>query len=684
MPQSRRPPAAAALRPFVRSLFFSSVRSFAVLCLLGALALAPPAAALQETPSRGPDEEPRPEGVAAETSDSPEKPAEPEPSPAATVREEIVVSASRVEEPRRRVASAVTVIGRDEIEARREPTVAELLRTVPGVEVVRGGPPGSATSVFLRGAASAHTLVLVDGVRVNSPAVGGFDWADLTTDSVERIEVLRGPQSALYGSEAIGGVVSVFTRRGAAGLDGTASAEAGSDESWRVGTSWRGGADRWDWTLAASRREVGGLSSAAESAGNDEDDPYESAAVAGTAGASFWGDGRAVAAVRWSDSELGLDGFSFLAGGPVDDPNYRQSRRALYGSVDLTKPAGPRLSHRLRLGVADEDYEATDPDTPFHPLALATRGTEATWIADLALLGRADPLAPHAGLTGLAAGLTGGVGWERREAASSGGFDESADIGSAFLEARLAAGDRFRLGAGVRHDDHSVFGAETTWRGTAWWRVARATRLHGTWGTGFRAPSFNELFFPGFGNPDLAAETSEGWDAGVEQELLAGRLVADLVYFANELDNLIGFDVATFRAENVAAAETEGLEATLEWRPSSRWTGRAAYTRTDSEDLATGLPLARRPKHRASAALVWDPPGRWDASLAAYAVRDRVESGGAPLDDYERVDLALGYELRGDLTAYLRVDNLLDDDHAELAGFTTPGAMVHLGLRWGR
>jgi len=672
MPHPRRPLTAAAPRPSVRS----SVRSFVVLCLLGALAPAPPAGAFQETPSRGAEEKARPEGAA--TPESAESPTE----PAATVRDEIVVSATRVEEPRRRVASAVTVIGRDEIEARREPTLAELLRTVPGVEVVRGGPPGAATSVFLRGAASAHTLVLVDGVRVNSPAVGGFDWADLGTDAVERVEVLRGPQSALYGSEAIGGVVSVFTRRGADGLEGSAAAEAGGEESWRLATSWRGGTPRWDWSLAASGREVAGLSSAAESAGNREDDPYESAAVAGSAGTSFWGDGRAVASVRWSDSELGLDGFSFAAGGPVDDPNYRQSRRALYASVDLAKPAGPRLTHRLRLGVADEDYDATDPDTPFHPLAVATHGTEATWIADLTLFGTEDPTAPA---DGPSAALTGGAGWERRDAESSGGYDETADVASAFLEGRLAGrGDRFRLTGGLRHDDHSVFGSETTWRTTAWWRLARATRLHGTWGTGFRAPSFNELYFPGFGNPDLAAETSEGWDAGVEQELLAGRLVADLTWYANEIDHLIGFDVATFRAENVDAAEIDGLEASLEWRPSGRLTGRAAYTRTDSRDLATGLPLARRPKHRASAAVSWDPPGRWDASLAAYAVRDRVESGGTPLDDYGRVDLAVGYELRAGLAAHLRVDNLLDDDHAELAGFTTPGAVVHVGLRWGR
>jgi len=667
MPHVGRPLTAAAPPLSVRL----SVRLSITLSLVGALALSAPAAALQKA-SAATAEEDHPD----EETGTPAQPA-----PAATVREEIVVSASRVEEPRRRVASAVTVIGRDEIAARREPTLAELLRTVPGVEVVRVGGPGGATSVFLRGAASAHTLVLVDGVRVNSPAVGAFDWADLATDAVERIEVLRGPQSALYGSEAIGGVVSVFTRRGAAGLDGSAAAEAGTEESWRLATSWRGGTRGWDWSLSASRRELAGLSSAAESAGNDEDDPYESTAITGSAATAFWGDGRAVATLRWIDSELGLDGFSFVSGAPVDDPNYRQSRRALYGSVDLSKPAGPRLTHRLRLGVADEDYDATDPDTPFHPFALRTRGSEATWITDLVLLGPEDG---QAAADGLAAALTGGAAWELREADSSGGFDESEDVASAFLEARLAGGDRFRLTGGLRRDDHSAFGSETTWRTTAGWRVARATRLHGTWGTGFRAPSFNELFFPGFGNPDLAAETSEGWDAGVEQELLAGRLVADLTWYANEIDELIGFDFATFRAENVDAAEIDGLEATVEWRPSTRLSGRAAYTRTDSEDLATGLPLARRPKHRTSAALTWDPPGRWDASLAAYAVRDRVESGGAPLDDYERVDLALGYELRPELAAYLRVDNLLDDDHAELVGFTSPGAVVTAGLRWGR
>jgi len=182
------------------------------------------------------------------------------PEPAATVSEEIVVSAQADATPRRRVGSAVTVIGRAEIEARRADSVAELLRTVPGVEVSRSGPPGGNTSAFLRGANSSHTLVLVDGVRVNSPAVGGYDLAGLTTDDVERIEVVRGPQSALYGSEAIGGVIAIFTRRGTdGGLEGSASAEIGGESSHRLATSWRGGGGRWDWSLAASHRQFDGV-----------------------------------------------------------------------------------------------------------------------------------------------------------------------------------------------------------------------------------------------------------------------------------------------------------------------------------------------------------------------------------------------------------------------------------------
>jgi vitamin B12 transporter len=599
--------------------------------------------------------------------------------PAATLHEEIVVSAQADEAPRRRVGSSVTVIGRAEIEARRADSVAELLRSVPGVEVSRSGPPGGNTSAFIRGANSSHTLVLVDGVRVNSPAVGGYDLAALSTDNVERVEVVRGPQSALYGSEAIGGVIAVHTRRGTGGgLEGSAAAEAGTGESHRLATAWRGGGEGpggvWDWSLAASQRQFDGVSSASEAAGNTEADPFRDTTASGLLGLDLAGGGRAEIAVRTLDSATGLDGFAFGIG-PVDDPNYRLDRRAVYADLRLETPLTARWTQHLRAGTAREELAATDPDTPFHPFATDTVVSDVVTQADLRLAGDRD------GGGRLADTLSLGAGFERRAGDAAGAFDESVDVASAFAENRLAWRDRLFVTAGARWDDHSVFGAETTWRGTASWLAGGGARVHGSWGTGFKAPTFNELYFPGFGNPDLEPETSTGWDLGVEVERGAWR--GDVTAFASDVDNLIDFDLATLRAENVAAARIRGVESQLAWLPSvPGLEARASWTWTDTEDRATGEPLARRPEHRGTLGAVWDPAGRWDAALTLTAVAGRVDSDGTPMEDYERLDATAGWRALPRTTVYLRLDNLLDDEAAEVNGFTTPGLVTTLGVRW--
>jgi len=603
--------------------------------------------------------------VQAQTASSSLDEGDDEARPSATVSDEIVVSAARDALPRRQVGSSVTVLERAEIEARRGATVADLLRTVPGVEVVRGGPPGAATSVFLRGTNSSHALVLIDGMRVNSPSVGSFDWADLTPENVERIEVLRGAQSALYGSEALGGVISIFTRGGGDGLHGDVSVEAGNEKQSRFATSWRGGGARWDWSLAAAGRRVDGLSAASEAAGNREEDPYETLNLSARFGTAFAGDGRADLSLRWLDSETALDGFGLA--GPIDDPDYTQDRRAAVVSLHVEKPVTEGWTQHLRLGTARESLTARDPGSPFLDLDLDTVVTDVVLQSDV----------------GVAAGqqLSIGYGYENRRADSA-SLDESVDVQSLFFEHRASFGDRLFLTAGARWDDHSVFGSETTWRGTASWLLGSGLRLHGSLGTGFKAPTFNELFFPGFGNPDLAAETSRSWDLGLEASFAGGLAVADLTWFDNDVDNLIGFDFVTFRAENIAAASIRGAEAQLTWSVAPGAELRASYTWTDSEDRATGEALPRRPRQRYTLSLLLDPQGPWDVSLSAVAVADRVDTGGAPLADYQRVDLTAGYDLGRRWSAYLRVENLFGDESAELAGYTTPGALGSVGLKY--
>jgi vitamin B12 transporter len=589
--------------------------------------------------------------------------------PVTTISEEIVVSASHAEVERERVGSSVTVIDRAEIERRRAVTVADLLATVPGVAVSRSGGRGGGVSVFLRGASSSHTLVLVDGVRANATGSGAFDWADLATDGIERIEVLRGPQSAIHGSDAIGGVISIVSRRGAAGFDGSLAAEAGSRDWRRLAGRLAGGAGAWDWSLAASSQQTDGVSRAPAAAGNGERDPWENATAAATLGRAWGEDGRGQLSVRWFDAATGLDAFVFPVG-LVDDPNYRQERRGAIGSFQLEKRLGPRWTQRLRLGVADEETRTRDPDPEpsFHRSAFLGTTIDAEIAADVVLGGG------HA--------LSAGYVVERRRGEQADAFDVEADLHSLYLEDRFAWRG-LALAVGARHDDHSVFGGETTFRGTAAWRLGETTRFHASYGTGFKAPTFVDLYFPFFGNPELAPETSESWDLGVERSWRGGRLVGDLTAFAARYDDLITFDTRTFLAANVARAEAEGVEATLAWRPGPAWGLTGAYTLTDSADLASGELLPRRPRHAASLTLDLAPVPRWSAVATLVAVADRIDSDGRRLADTERLDAVVDYAWTPRLGGYLRLENLFDDEGEEVGGYAAPGASAAVGLRYG-
>lgn len=588
------------------------------------------------------------------------------------VDEEITVTADRIAAPTDQVGSSVTVIDRAEIERRRHATVAELLRTVPGVEINRTSGAGSVTSAFLRGGNSAFTLVLVDGVRVNSPATGSYDLSQITTDNVARIEVVRGAQSTLYGSEAIGGVIAITTRRGKGPASVDAYVEAGSFGSERYGASIHGGSERYDYSIAAARSETDGVSAAAERFGNTEEDGDENTTASARLGWALGADGRLDISLRHIDSETEIDGFGFDPDRgfvPSDDPNAVQSREATIAQVDARFALGRRVTQSLRAGVQDENLEATDPDSPFNNFA-----------SDVALLSFESQTEVAWSDTGT---FLVGLAHETRDAEAPGSFDESLDITSVFAQQRWAT-EHGALTVGVRHDDHETFGSETTWRVTgtrAWGQEATQTRVHASLGTGFRAPSLNELYFPFFGNPALRPETSTGWDLGLEKRWLGGRLRADVTYFDNEFEDLIGVD-DFFTAVNIDQATARGVELTLGWTPGPRWYLEGTHTYTDSEDERTGLALARRPEHRSTLRLGIVPNDRVDGELAVISVRDRIDTGGAPMDDYTRVDLAFGVDLVRGLEAYVRAENLFDEDYDEIPGFTTPGAAVRVGIRW--
>ncbi len=580
---------------------------------------------------------------------------------APALEDSIVVSADLYPVAAASVGSSVTVITEEEIERRGSLTLAELLRTVPGVEITQAGGAGKAASVRIRGGDASHALVLIDGVRVNSPTTGDFDFANLTTDAIERVEVLRGPQAA-YGSEAVTGVISITTKRGAPGAHFDVGGEAGSDRLRYLRAAASGRRGGFDYSMSTSGHQTDGVSHRSERLGNTEQDGYDNQTVAGRFGFEIDDEGRLELIVRAFDGKTDLDGFF------SDDPNAEQETQSLVVTARSEIRFSERFTQRFEVGAHWSDLLGTDPDTFFNNYRIDTRVQHLAAHSDIKV-SDSDTLSL-------------GLRREERHGENLDSFDQKVVIESFYIQNRWSIPDRFHLTIAVRDDNHSELDDELTWRLTAAAEAGRATRVHASVGTAFRAPDLNELYFPFAGDPNLAPETSRGFDLGVEQAWLDSRVVLDVTYFRIDFDDLIDFDLSSFRFNNVVEAESSGIEASLRFAPIPEVAISLSHTFNDTENLATKAPLARRPRNRSVLDLGFDPTAALSGQLTVISVDDRVDSSGLAMDDYRRVDLTVRYRLTRRFAPYLRIENLLDADYEEVPGFTTPGRVAAIGLRY--
>lgn len=577
--------------------------------------------------------------------------------------EEVAVSANPVTVPREQVGTSMTLLDGDEIDRLGKRNVAELLRLIPGIEVTQTGGPGKVTSVRVRGGDASQALVLIDGQRVNSTTTGDYDLADLMAENIDRIEVLRGPQ-AVYGSEAVSGVISITTARGAGvGALGKVqlSAELGSLDLRDVRATAGGEAREIDWSASFSDLSTDGVS---HLSGLPEPDGYDNRSVTGHLGWQFAAFGKLDLSLRAFEGDNELDGFF------GDDLNALQERQATHASARLEWLATPSFRQQFTLGLSDDDLLGSDPDSPFNNFAIESQLSQ--------IAGQSDWL--------FSAANTFSVGYsvERRQAKNVGSFRARETLSSFFAHDQMTFFERLHLSAAVRYDDHSRSGDETTYRLTAAWVIIEGkSRLHASVGSGFRAPDFNELFFPGAGNADLDPEVSSGFDLGFEQSWRRRRVVLDLTVFSYDFDNLIDFDLANFRFRNISAADSRGVEGWLRLELTDRFRLDLSHSYNEAKDRSTGQPLARRPKNRSVIRLLLSPSERIDAAITGVAVRDRSENNGTPMDDYEKVDLFVRYRLSRHFSVYARVDNLLDERYEEVPGFSTPERTFAAGLRVG-
>jgi len=582
-------------------------------------------------------------------------------------KEKIVVTATALPETLDETPASVTVITRKEIEERGARDLVDVLREVPGVSVSRYGSSGKGTSLFIRGGSSQQALVLWNGIEISDPYFAGYDWGQFSTSGIDRVEIVRGPFSALYGSDAMSGVVNIITTPGSPGMHVDVSAGERGLLDGRVGGTTISG----DWTLdgTVERREDDGWFT---------NDDLRQTSI--TAGARWHGSDTFSAGLfgRWSDYELGIPfneqfGIDHL----VPSPARRQEGRELQIAIPLDGRLGV-AKWNLTLSQTDHDITLRDPDDPFGFIfqteTSVTRRAHATMTV---------PTRIGTVVAGAEASRA------RVDDDSTFGVNlagETRDSRSLFVEDRLSrslAGGAIEMSVGGRWDDFDTFGSEVSPRFAIAWRRG-ANKLRGAWGRSFRAPSVGELYFPFSGNTDLSPERSRSWEVGVERDLRRGR--ASLTWFHSSYDDLIVFDNASYRFENIGAATTRGVEVAIDGRIAARWHGGLAYTWLDTSQAGSGEPLLRRPKHSGSVNLGWEGDR---ASAMLTMIRTGSRADILPVFPYDRivasawttVDVRGSWRFR-EIQPYVKVENLLDERYEEIAGFPSPGRRAIVGLRY--
>lgn len=626
---------------------------------------------------------------------------------------EIVVTATRYPVPPESLSATLTVLKGDDLRAQGISFVADALREVPGLHLVQGGSFGAATSLFTRGGESDYTKVLVDGVPVNQPG-GAYDFASLTTDNVERIEVLRGPASVLYGSDAVSGVVQIITRDGAGPTRVDADAEAGTFGTVRWSAAAHGGTGGSADAGGAALGWSGSLSRLTTDGAYAFNNAYRNTAASVRLRARPDAETDAALTFRFTDGRFA---FPTDFTGALTDRNQFNTDRTTTVSLDVSRRLARGLEGQLLVGRnAERSGFDNTPDPPPGPADVETSRARVRRET-------AEARALYTGLprTTLMAGVALDHQHEHSTDESDFGFGATADTFAAarhdwgfYAQASAEPGRRVRLSAGGRLDRNSRFGDFWTWRTSALVLLTPATRLRASAGNAFKEPSFFENFATGpfaTGNPNLAPERTQSFEGGIEQDALHGHVTLSITGFAQRFRDLIQFTGAPPAPGapnyfNIAAANASGIEASVDLKRLGPVGLTAGYTWlhtrvTDAgfdtgpdANFVTGERLLRRPGHALTLRAYSDPRARAQlgAELEVVGARDDLRFAQFPtpttrieLPAYATLDLSGHVRLLGagrapGLGVTLRVENVFDKDYEQVAGFPARGRTLLVGL----
>jgi vitamin B12 transporter len=610
---------------------------------------------------------------------------------AAAAPETIVITATRTPQPLELTGTSMSVIDADAIQTRQIDFVTDVLGQTPGLTVVRNGGMGQNADILMRGAEAGQTLVLVDGIRINDPsATSGFALlGDVLTSGIKRVEVLRGPQSTLYGSDAIGGVVNIITARGGDNVF-KADIEGGSFNTQQLNAAASGSLASLEYGAAGNFYVSNSISAADSRNGNTEPDGYHHFGATGN--------------LRWHASdEVSLDGRVYYTrardsfdGFPPPTYSFQDTHQygdndllALYGGVNVSLLDG-RFSNRLALTYSDSDRKTFDVTQDFAARGSATR---------LEYQGTFELNPDNEISLGAETQRTGLYTFSIFDTAPILGSDR---ISSVYGQWQSTILDHLTLTGGVRYDHDREFGGHTSYKVSAAWQVVDGTTLRANVGNGFKAPSLYQLFSP-YSNPvqALKPETATGWEMGIDQSV--GRAHASLTYFERRTSNQIDFFscyIATppyvisspacdLRAAqggyyyNVNRSHAKGVEAAVAADITDTLKIDANYTNLTDVDLLTGLQLARRPHNSANATLTWRalPELSVGTSIDFLGARFDDAAHFTPLGSATHLKLFASYEICDEVELFGRVENLTDDRTEPVAGYGAPGRAFYAGLR---
>ncbi|MEK6766530.1 MAG: TonB-dependent receptor [Planctomycetota bacterium] len=587
--------------------------------------------------------------------------------------EEIIVTATRTETPVSQLPDSVTIISNEQIAQQKATTVFEALRSVPGLNIRQSGSIGRQTEMTIRGSSTSQVLVMIDGVQVNSPTQGFFDFANLTTDNVERIEVVRGPQSTLYGSDAMAGLINIVTKKGKGRPKFGIRSEFGTPErTYNESISSSGSIKKFNYSVDVAR---------IDSDGRGADDDYDKTNISSRFGYEINEKTDIQATMRYNDSMVGIDDGAFR-----HDPNRFSQNEDFNMNTAYNQSLADWWGHKLKFSFADTDLTSIDRPNP------GTAETNSRFRLDTQIYtGDWQHTLKYRDIDTFVFGFE-----FENQSADNRTFDRVLINRGWYFQNQLKLWDRFFFNAGVRIDDSGTFGKDVNPKfSIAYLLKETDTKFKVNYGKGFRGPTLNQLFFPNFGDPTLKPEESESYDVGFEQYLLEDKVSFGVTYFNNRFSNLIqavdtgGF---VFRAQNLGFVRTEGIEAEAVIKPFEGLTVRGTFTKTNTRDGAK-KELIRQPRKQGSVNINYRFLDKFNINVDDTIVgnsRDGTNGGGITPPGrptirtntgVHKLDATLSYDYSEHLQFYTRAENLLDIQYDEILGFRSAGARFFFGIK---